>query len=83
MAVFYASDHAYDRAAERLPFRPDSRDFEAVVNDIIGRLLGESTPALLLRRLPNGRELWAGRLRGHACRLVYEPTIAAVITVMA
>ena len=78
----HATAHAFVRADQRLPFSATEDDFRAVVDDIVAVLSGEARACVLLRRCPDGKEVWLARMRGHSVRVVYAPETAGVITVI-
>lgn len=76
-------DHAVVQAATRYGVRLDDVDFAAMVEDIIASLADGACRALMTQQQPNGREIWIVRIpAGPAVRVVYEPRLAMIITVL-
>jgi hypothetical protein len=78
----WASLHAYERAEERCGVPVAESDFQAAVCLIISAVLGETRDATRLRVQHRNTEIWLVRLAGKARRVVYDPTLSMIITIL-
>ena len=74
--------HARDRAAERHGLELSYAEFDQVVIDITDSVLGVARRATLLAALPDGCERWLMRVRERAVRIVWNPELARIVTVL-
>lgn len=80
---YSASYHAVDRIRERHGIEVSQTDMAEVVLCIINTIDDSERSALLTSRNPdNGRETWLVSLRGRQFRVVYDPQMACIVTVL-
>ncbi len=79
----FASPHACQRAAERFGAIPSAADWAELVIAVTDTLAGIQARAVMLRRDPNGREIWRVPLAGADISVVWAPdSDAPIVTVM-
>ncbi len=74
--------HAADRVTERYGFVATEEEWQRAALDIIDVIGAGGGRAVLLRRHPDGTELWLARLSGWPVKLVYKPAEALFITAL-
>jgi hypothetical protein len=78
----WASLHAYERAEERCGVPLAESDFLAAVCSIIAAVMGEAQDATRLRVQHRNTEIWVVRLAGKARRVVYDPALSMIVTIL-
>lgn len=81
MSASFATYHASQRAFERYHVFADRSVWRQVVVDITDTIMGIRSSAVLLRRWPV-RELWLVHVGGVAIVLIWDRTLAMVVTVL-
>lgn len=76
------TDHAAERAHERYAVAATDEEWSRAALDIMDVVAGVGRAALLLARLPGGRERWAVRVGQEMMTVVYLPRAAIILTVL-
>lgn len=83
MTLHHGCEYAAHAALARYGVMLGEVDFATMVQDIINATAGDAPNALHLVSQPWGREVWIVRIpNGPAVRVVYEPIIAMIVTVL-